>query len=113
MRATFAFDTVHWTRFPFDGGSMMKALAAAFLAALIALPASLSWGGGAARPAHYPPLDYSLMAFKEQGVWYFLCEAPQYPYRIPPHYATFGPPPPACPPPLICAPPPPAVKKVH
>lgn len=47
-----------------------------------------------------PPLDPTLMAWKEQGAWYFLCEAPIYQHRIPPHYLTFGPPPPCCPPPM-------------
>ena len=51
-----------------------------------------------------PPLDQSLMGFKEQGVWYFPCVAPAYPYRIAPQYATFGPPPPPCGP-VPCAPP--------
>jgi len=58
-------------------------------------------GGSLARRG--PALDYTLMAFKEQGIWYFLCCAPEYGLRIPPHYLTFGPPPPHyCPPP--CAP---------
>jgi hypothetical protein len=62
------------------------------------------WGGFVPRvPA--APLDQSLMAFKEQGVWYYLCSAPVYPCRIPPHYLTFGPPPPHyCPPPCAPAP---------
>ena len=46
-----------------------------------------------------PLLDASLMAFKEQGIWYFFCVAPEYPCRIPPHYATYAPPPPTCGPP--------------
>jgi hypothetical protein len=46
-----------------------------------------------------PPADLSLMAFKEQGIWYFLCSAPEFPYRIPLHYLTYGPPPPQCVPP--------------
>jgi hypothetical protein len=61
-------------------------------------PMLVKAGGSVA--AYGPPLDASLMAFKEQGVWYFLCEAPTYPYRIPPHYLTYGPPPPCCPVPL-------------
>lgn len=49
-----------------------------------------------------PALDYTLMGFKEQGVWYFLCCAPTYGCRIPPHYLTIGPPPPPyCPPPCV------------
>ncbi len=64
---------------------------------------SVCYAGGQ-RVAYGPPLDETLMAFKEQGVWYFLCEAPVYPYRIPPHYLTFAPPPPPyCP--VPCAPP--------
>jgi len=53
----------------------------------------------AVKPA--APLDASLMAFKEHGVWYDLCEAPAFLVRIPPHYATYGPPPvPCCPIPM-------------
>jgi len=53
-----------------------------------------------------PPLDPTLTAFKEQGVWYFLCEAPTYCQRIPPHYLIYGPPPPCgpTPPPQQCGP---------
>jgi hypothetical protein len=51
-----------------------------------------------------PELDYSLMGFKEQGVWYFPCVAPQYPVKIAPCYVSYGPPPP-CMPPAPCAPP--------
>lgn len=64
-------------------------------------------GHGAPAKAPYgPPLDPTLMAMKEAGVWYFLCEAPIYPERIPPHYMTFGPPCPpyCCPPPQVMAP---------
>lgn len=50
-----------------------------------------------------PELDYSLMGFKEQGVWYFPCVAPQYPVKIAPCYVTYGPPPP-CMPSAPCAP---------
>ncbi|MEW6350573.1 MAG: hypothetical protein AB1646_16030 [Thermodesulfobacteriota bacterium] len=52
---------------------------------------------------HVPSLDVTLMAFKEQGAWYFLCEAPQFQCRTPHHYSSFGPPPPHCPPPAVCA----------
>ncbi len=48
--------------------------------------------GGAAMQG--PPLDYTLMGFKDQGVWYFPCSAPEFPKRIPPHYQSYGPPPP-------------------
>lgn len=66
---------------------------------------TVSSAGGPGPPHYGPPLDGSLMAHKEQGVWYFLCTAPHYPYRIPPHYLVYGPPPPACaPPPCVGAP---------
>lgn len=80
-----------------------------FLAVVSVFP-GVSWSGGPGtmRPA---PLDPVLMGFKEQGVWYFLCTAPEYCYRIPPHFQTYGPPPPpCCPVPLIPVPPP---RKVH
>ena len=56
-------------------------------------------GGGIVVP-HQAQLDPTLMAHKDQGVWYFLCEAPTFYKRIPPHYVTYGPPPPpyCCPP---------------
>jgi hypothetical protein len=73
------------------------------IAAAIMLSSAVVNAGGFA-PAYGPPLDASLMAFKEQGVWYFLCEAPTYPYRITPHYLTYGPPPP-CGPVPPCGPP--------
>lgn len=57
------------------------------------------------RAGAYPPLDPTLMGFKDQGVWYFLCAAPIHIERIPPHYLTYGPPPvPYCPPPAPCPP---------
>ena len=66
------------------------------------LPPAIALAGGPLIAA-LPPLDPILMAFKDQGVWYFFCFAPQFPYRIPPHYFSLGPPPPLyCPPP--CAP---------
>ncbi len=49
-----------------------------------------------------PALDHTLMAFKGQGAWYFLCSAPVQPCRIPPHRLEIAPPPPPCPP--VCAP---------
>lgn len=68
------------------------------LVCVILLSAAFCLAGGP-RPTYMPaPLDESLMAFKEQGVWYFLCEAPMFPYRIPVHYQTYGPPPPCGPP---------------
>jgi hypothetical protein len=63
-----------------------------------------SYGGGV-RGASGPQLDATLMGMKEHGAWYFLCEAPMFPYRIPPHYQTYGPPPPPyCPPPCVIPP---------
>lgn len=52
--------------------------------------------GNVTRFMQTPPLDYTLMGFKEQGAWYFPCVAPEFPKRIPPHYQTYGPPPPPC-----------------
>jgi hypothetical protein len=82
----------------------------ALLLLLLVSSLSLAFAGGPGQvgpaPAQYgPPLDPTLMAMKEAGVWYFLCEAPIYPQKIPPHYLTFGPPPPAyCCPPQVMAP---------
>ncbi len=69
------------------------------------LTASLpAFAGGAARPPQTPPLDYTQMAFKDQGIWYFLCVAPEFCERIAPHYLTYGPPrPPCAPPPCVPA----------
>jgi hypothetical protein len=67
------------------------------LAAL--LPAYLSAKDTASK---VPLLDQTLMGFKEQGVWYFLCIAPEHPSRISPNYQTYGPPAPPClPPPCL------------
>ncbi|MFH1115644.1 MAG: hypothetical protein V1792_17180 [Pseudomonadota bacterium] len=78
------------------------------LIALALIPSLLSidaHSGGMGRP-QAPPLDQTLMGFKETGVWYFLCASPTYLQRIPPHYATYGPPPPPCcpipPAPFMC-----------
>lgn len=73
----------------------------ALVLALILAPLS-SYSGGPRQTL--PPLDHSLTAFKEIGVWYFLCVAPTYHHRIPPHFETYGPPPPPCYP-MPCAPP--------
>jgi len=95
----------------------MRRLVLLFVVAALILPVCHAVAGGTPPPAQYPPLDYTLMAFKEQGVWYFPCVAPMYPVRIPPHYLTFGPPPPPCPPPPMCLPPAPPcpapIKKVR
>ncbi len=66
-------------------------------AALAALPSAHVWAKDG--PSNMPPLDQTLMGFKEQGVWYFLCIAPEHPSRISPNYQTYGPPAPPCPPP--------------
>ena len=89
--------------------SRFVAITVAFGLTLVLL-ASVSFGGS---PVQKPmvPLDITLMAFKEQGVWYDLCEAPAFLVRIPPYYATFGPPPSYCPPPLCGPPMPPRIVK--
>jgi hypothetical protein len=83
------------------------------LGSLTMVPVCLSGGPGSHGPAMQgPPLDYTLMGFKDQGVWYFPCSAPEFPKRIPPHYQSYGPPPPPyCG--VPCAPvgPPPMIKK--
>ncbi|MBI5570253.1 MAG: hypothetical protein HY914_09940 [Desulfomonile tiedjei] len=74
---------------------MRKVLALVLLVAAVVLtefPAAVQ--AGPAGRAMGPPLDYTLMGFKNQGVWYFLCEAPVVVYRVPPHYLTYAPPPP-------------------
>ncbi len=54
--------------------------------------------------SNVPPLDQTLMGFKDQGVWYFLCIAPEHLSRISPNYQTYGPPAPPCPPPPCLVP---------
>jgi hypothetical protein len=71
---------------------------------ILLLAIGLSFAGGHGPYKQSPQLDYSLMGFKEQGVWYFPCVAPQYPVKTAPCYVTYGPPPP-CMPPAPCAPP--------
>lgn len=59
----------------------------------------ISFAGGT--PLHYAaPVDPVLTGFKEQGVWYFLCTAPVYQYRVPPHYTSYAPLPQPCPVPV-------------
>jgi hypothetical protein len=41
-----------------------------------------------------PAPDLELMAFKDQGVWYFPCAAPAFPVRIGFQELSYGPPPP-------------------
>ncbi len=81
----------------------MKKLILPLCVSMVLLSPMLSTAGGNPVVAG-PMLDETLMGMKEQGVWYFLCTAPAYPYRIPPHFMTFGPPPPPCvePPGTIC-----------
>jgi len=69
-------------------------LAVVALLMLTQLPGT-STAGGSMRYAR-PEIDHVLTGFLEQGVWYFLCTAPTYPYRIAPRYMTYGPPPPDC-----------------
>jgi hypothetical protein len=89
--------------------SVLALLATVFLLASF----SLCFAGDKQSAYAGPPLDPTLMAFKDQGVWYFLCEAPVHNYRIPPHYLTYGPPPvPYCPPPMYPAVPQPPVRKM-
>lgn len=79
------------------GMNKLKAAMTAAVIVLVLMASSLSY----AQQSHAvaaPPLDPVLSGFKDQGVWYFLCTAPYYPVRIPPHYLTFGPPPPCGPP---------------
>jgi hypothetical protein len=77
----------------------------AFVISCLWIESGFAGGGGSYKQS--PELDYSLMGFKEQGVWYFPCVAPQYPVKTAPCYVTYGPPPP-CAPPAPCAPPIPA-----
>ena len=51
---------------------------------------------GQAQRRNGPPLDYELMAFKNQGIWYFLCEAPLVQVGCPPPVLTAFPPCPPC-----------------
>jgi len=51
---------------------------------------------GQAQRRNGPPLDYELMAFKNAGVWYFLCEAPLVDVGCPPPVLTKFPPRPPC-----------------
>lgn len=90
-----------------ESGNGDNSLNSRFLGGIVAvvilgahISAACAGGPYSGKPA--APLDVSLMAFKEQGVWYDLCEAPAFHVRIPPHYATYGPPPvPCCPPPAF------------
>jgi hypothetical protein len=85
----------------------MSKILACFLSALFAmcLTPPICQGGPSGR-MNAPALDHTLMGFKEQGAWYFLCTAPAYPVRIGPSYQTYGPPPPPCPAPPCAFPPP-------
>lgn len=83
----------------------MKSLAVVLFAITALLELCTVSHGGGTGGASSPPLDPTLMGMKEHGAWYFLCVAPTFPCRIPPHYMTYGPPPPQyCPPPCATAP---------
>ena len=69
-----------------------------FLTVLLAVQLPSACLAGAWPNRNSPPLDQTLMGFKDQGVWYFLCIAPEFPIRIGPSYQTYGPPPPCLPP---------------
>jgi hypothetical protein len=88
---------------------MKKFLLGLWILALLTVSLAAFAGGTTGSPK-LPPLDDTQMAFKEQGVWYFLCTAPVFCDRIPPHYLTYGPPPAQCPPPP-CFPAMPAKRK--
>lgn len=90
----------------------MKSKVVWFVLAVLLVAASVPvhCSAGPAGRHKLPPLDVSLMAFKEAGIWYFLCTAPMYCQRIPPHYQTYAPPPPPCYPPPCLGPPPAPVK---
>jgi hypothetical protein len=83
----------------------MKTLTVVLIAIVVVLQLCAASHSGGTRGASTPPLDTTLMGMKEHGAWYFLCVAPTFPCRIPPHYLTYGPPPPEyCPPPCAPAP---------
>jgi hypothetical protein len=83
----------------------MKTLAAVLIAITGLLHLCTASYGGGTGGASNPQLDSTLMGMKEHGAWYFLCTAPIFPCRIPPHYMTYGPPPPPyCPPPCATGP---------
>lgn len=80
--------------------AQLKVLAGVMAAASLLIVSAPCYG----QQPHWasaPPLDVALRGFKDQGVWYFLCTAPYYEVRIPPHYLVYGPPPPYCPPPPV------------
>lgn len=67
------------------------------LIVVIAASGVLCHAGGPYRHGFSKPaLDRSLMGFKEQGVWYYLCSAPMQPHRIGPYYLQVMPPPVMC-----------------
>ncbi len=79
---------------------LKKLIIIVVLIASCSFAASVALAGGGVVVPQRAQLDPTLMAFKDQGVWYFPCEAPIFNPRIPPHYVTYGPPPPpyCCPP---------------
>jgi len=89
---------------------MKKYFVGFWIVTLLTMASLPIFAGNAVRP-NFPPLDPTLMGFKDQGIWYFLCTAPVFCERIPAHYLTYGPPPPQCPPPCLPSWPGPAPRK--
>ncbi len=87
-------------------GKLKGLLVTLFVAAMVM--SMLAPGIAQAGPAdrrNEPQLDHQLMAFKDTGMWYFLCEAPLVQDHVPPSYLTAWPPPPPCGPMPLMAPP--------
>jgi len=82
---------------------MKRILTIVILSFSVLIGFGLGYAGEYGSQKQASEIDYTLMGFKESGVWYFLCTAPQYPVRTVPSYVTYGPPPP-CMPPAACAP---------
>ncbi len=87
-------------------GKLKRLIVIVFVAAVVIsmLAPCIAQAGPASR-RNGPPLDYQLMAFKNSGVWYFLCDAPLVQDTVPPSYLTAWPPPPPCGPRPLMAPP--------
>ncbi len=67
----------------------MKTLTLVSITIAVLLQLCAASHGGGTGGASTPPLDTTLMGMKEHGAWYFLCVAPTFPCRIPPHYLTY------------------------
>jgi hypothetical protein len=94
------FDILPLEKYKFKCRSrhLRKILGLLFVASVLlflGLPGSVHAGSAGKRQAS-PPLDHTLMAFKQQGIWYFLCDAPIPTGGIPPSYLSYFPPPPPC-----------------